>query len=300
MQYDIRHILLPIGGGRTMDAAVALGLAYARKFDAHLSTVFLGDDPNEMAAFAGEGLPGAMIDEMVQSAEYETQRRIVRSRLKFDTLLEAHGVPYVAPADADAALALPPQSSLTGASLEVLDGGAHEAVTWRARLCDVTVIPHLVNSNNPRASETLHAVLFTSGRPVIIAGPNAPVGAPGRRICIAWNGTEEAAVSLRAIIPWALEAEAVQILTSPDYQRRGPDAEQARTYLALHGVSATVRTFQPRERDVGKGLLAAVADFEADMMAMGAYSHSRLRQMILGGVTRHVLEHAPIPVMMSR
>ena len=96
------------------------------------------------------------------------------------------------------------------------------------------------------------------------------------------------------------QADAVRILSAEEYQRRGPAAQDVAAYLALHGVHAEVATFRPVDRDVGKGLLAAAAEFRADLLAMGAYSHSRLRQLILGGVTRHVLEKATLPVMMNR
>jgi nucleotide-binding universal stress UspA family protein len=71
-------------------------------------------------------------------------------------------------------------------------------------------------------------------------------------------------------------------------------------YLALHGVQVEVATFKPVDREVGAGMLAAAGEFGADLLALGAYSHSRLRQLILGGVTRHILEHARLPVLMNR
>ena len=95
-------------------------------------------------------------------------------------------------------------------------------------------------------------------------------------------------------------AEAVRILSAEEYQRRGPAATDLADYLALHGIHAEMATFRTVSNSVGAGLLAAAREFRADLLAMGAYSHSRLRQLILGGVTRHVLEHATLPVMMSR
>ncbi len=68
----------------------------------------------------------------------------------------------------------------------------------------------------------------------------------------------------------------------------------------MHGVEAEQEVFRPRQGGVGAALLGAAKDFGCDLLAMGAYSHSRLRQLILGGVTRHVLESADLPVMMSR
>jgi nucleotide-binding universal stress UspA family protein len=142
-------------------------------------------------------------------------------------------------------------------------------------------------------------VLFDSGRPVLIAPPTAGTTI-GRRCCVAWNGTVEGSAALAAMLPWLRRADAVRVLHAGDYQRRGPPAADVLPYLALHGVPADLAEFAPVDRDVGAGLLAAAGDFGADLLGMGAYSHSRLRQLILGGVTRHVLEHATLPVLMSR
>ena len=122
----------------------------------------------------------------------------------------------------------------------------------------------------------------------------------GKRICLAWNGTAESASAVFAALPWLQRAEAVRILAADEYQRRGPAAADLASYLALHEIRAEVATFRPIDRDVGAGLLKAASEFDADMLAMGAYSHSRLRQLLLGGVTRHVLEHASLPVLMNR
>ncbi len=105
---------------------------------------------------------------------------------------------------------------------------------------------------------------------------------------------------MQAALPWMQQAEAVRILSAEEYQRRGPEAQELAAYLALHGITAEIATFRPIDREVGKGLLGAAAEFGADLLTMGAYSHSRLRQLILGGVTRHVLEHATLPVLMTR
>ena len=98
----------------------------------------------------------------------------------------------------------------------------------------------------------------------------------------------------------AEQAEGVRILSADGYQRRGPAAPELAAYLALHGVDADIVMFPSIRNSVGAGLLEAARQFDCDLLSMGAYSHSRLRQLILGGVTRHVLENATIPVMMTR
>ena len=120
------------------------------------------------------------------------------------------------------------------------------------------------------------------------------------RICVAWNGTAESAAAVQAAIPWMQKADAVQILSADEYQRRGPGAPELSTYLGLHGIKVDAVQFRPVEKAVGRGLLEGARAFNADFLAMGAYSHSRLRQLILGGVTRHVLENATLPVLMNR
>ena len=122
----------------------------------------------------------------------------------------------------------------------------------------------------------------------------------GTRVCVAWNGTAESAAAVQAALPWLQRAEAVRILSADEYQRAGPLAPDLANYLALHGVEAELGRFRPLDREVGAGMLAAAREFRADLLTMGAYSHSRLRQLILGGVTRHVLEYADLPVIMNR
>jgi nucleotide-binding universal stress UspA family protein len=142
-------------------------------------------------------------------------------------------------------------------------------------------------------------VLFDSGRPVLISPQVAP-STIGTRVCLAWNGTAESASSALAALPWMQRAEAVRILSAEGYQRRGPAAPELAAYLALHNVQADIVMFGSSGGSVGAALLAAAQDFGCDLLSMGAYSHSRLRQLILGGVTRHVLERAALPVMMNR
>ena len=101
-------------------------------------------------------------------------------------------------------------------------------------------------------------------------------------------------------LPWLQRAQSIRILWSEDYQRRGPLAPDLEQYLAAHGLTADRAAFQSINNVVGAGLLAAANEFACDLLVMGAYSHSRLRQLILGGVTRHVLEHATVPLMMHR
>jgi nucleotide-binding universal stress UspA family protein len=161
------------------------------------------------------------------------------------------------------------------------------------------VVPHPEAGEDVSSSDALHAVLFDSGRPVLIAPREAPATI-GSRVCVAWNGSAESAAAVAAALPWLHRAEAVRVLYADEYQRRGPGVDGILSYLRWHEIEAEKVLFKPATKEVGAGLLGAVRDFGADLLTMGAYSHSRLRQLILGGVTRHVLENADVPVLMCR
>jgi nucleotide-binding universal stress UspA family protein len=281
-----RKLLLPLSDTECGQAALQLGLALARQFGAHLAAIVVRVDARSVAPLAGEGLSGAMIEDMMAATERESTNRAATLQRLFASAVQAAALPGGAEPGPSAAL-------------ELVTGRDEETIPALAMLADLTILPHPNDDEEATASECLHAVLFDSGRPVLIAPP-APPATIGKRCCIAWNGTVESSAALGAMLPWMKQAQAVRVLHAGDYQRNGPTAADVLPYLALHGIAADVHEFRPLNRDVGAGMLAAAAEFDADLLGMGAYSHSRLRQLILGGVTRHVLRRAELPVLMCR
>jgi nucleotide-binding universal stress UspA family protein len=285
----IRKLLLPLTGSAAGEAALSLALGVADLWQAHLLALHVRLDSRDVAPLAGEGLSGAMIEEMMTATEREGLTRAQVLRSMFDGAVRAAGVAVGEPS---------PNVHSATASFASVTGSEEDIVAQQARLADLTIVPH-PHAVEDAAADALHAVLFDSGRPVLIA-PHAAPSTIGRRICIGWNGTAESASAVASALPWLQRAEAVRILAADEYQRRGPGARDLSDYLALHDIDAEIATFRPMDREVGAGLLRAAGEFGADLLAMGAYSHSRLRQLILGGVTRHVLEHGRLPILMNR
>jgi len=286
----IRKIILLLNETAAGRAALDTALDTAMAWQAHLTVLHVRIDARDVAPLAGEGLSGAMIEDMMVATEKESAVRAHDVRVLFEQAMNAHGVTIGEPR---------PHSGEASANFVSVAGREEEIIAQQARLADLTIIPHPEAGQDVSSSDALHAVLFDSGRPVMIA-PAAEPKSLGRRICVGWNGTAESSAAVQAALPWMQKADAVRILTSDDYQRRGPGAPDLAAYLSLHGIEAEIATFRPLEKSVGAGLLAAAREFEADLLSMGAYSHSRLRQLILGGVTRHILENADLPVLMSR
>ena len=286
----IRKLLVPLYGTPADDVAVATAVRVARTWNAHLVAVYFYRASSAMQALGPDIFPIGMLNEMVDDAENERMAQIQAAQARFAAICAAQGV---------ALGEAMPEAAQANAEFVLTSGREDEAVAKLARLADLTVVPHLDHDHDSLFDDALHAALFDSGRPVLIA-PHKPPETIGLRVCIAWNGTAESASGVQAVLPWLKRAQAVRILTATGYQRRGPEAQALGDYLALHEITAEVATFQPVDKSVGVGLLKAASAFGADLLAMGAYSHPRWRQMILGGVTRSVLELATLPVLMSR
>jgi nucleotide-binding universal stress UspA family protein len=256
----LRKLLLPLQSTATAEPALMTALLAARPWSAHISVLHVAADRNREDAVRG----------------------------LFERFMAAENVPAAAAA-----------ADHPTASFAAVIGREAEIVAYQARLADLTVVPHPVSGEDVSSSDALHAVLFDSGQPVLIA-PRAPPESFGTRVCLGWNGSAESASAVWTAMPWMQHADAVRILWSEEYQRRGPQAPELAEYLDAHGISADRKMFHSIDNLVGAGLLAAAQEFRCDLLAMGAYSHSRFRQLILGGVTRHVLEHAALPLMMHR
>jgi nucleotide-binding universal stress UspA family protein len=287
---SVRKFLLPLGSPASAQGALHLGLMLAKVWSAHLDVLHIKTDTREIAPFAGEGLSGALIEGMITASAREEAAREAALRELFaqEVALAGVAVGEAQPGGAEAS-----------ASFTSLSGPEEQIVAHRARLADLTIVPHPLAGDDIATAEALHAVLFDSGRPVMLA-PVAPPAHVGTRIAVAWTGSARSASALASAMPFIRQAQAVRVLVSPDYVKPGPGGEEVAAYIAHHGVTADVVSFGPLNRVVGAGLLAAAADFGADLLVMGPYSTaSRLRQLILGGTTRHVLESAPLPVLMN-
>lgn len=183
----------------------------------------------------------------------------------------------------------------------VRDGGIAK-VTELARYANLTVIGQAAPDADEEFSgdDLIHELVLGSGRPVLVV-PHAPVmGEFGRRIAIAWNGNREASRAVADAMPLLRHADRVAVLLAKSETGAGT-GDLIRGHLARNGVFAEVVAVEARaaDHDAGVTLLAEADAFSADLLVMGAYGRSRVRELVLGGATRHVLQHLPIPALMS-
>ena len=184
------------------------------------------------------------------------------------------------------------------------DGRQDELVVHHSLHCDLIVISQ---AHGDLASE----LIVGSGRPVLIVPTAGKFSSLGKTVLIAWDGTREASRATHDALPLLAKDAKVKLYhINPHDIGKNPATEVA-THLALHGIKAEAdhtyskipasetALFGARSLKVGDLLLSAASDMGADMLVMGAYSHSRTREMMTGGVTRSILQHMTIPVLMS-
>lgn len=290
---SIKTILVPVDGTDAARSALQTAFAAGQQFSAHVDALHVSADPKDAVPLLGEGMSGAMIEEMIQYAEKEAAERAASGRRMFDEQCARDSV---------SVSTTPPAAETVSAAWVEVVGRDNEAVAQGGRLADLIVAGRPTADADPSATMVLNAALFETGRPVLVAPPAesaAPPPLAGGKVAIAWNLNAEAARAAAAAIPFLSRADSVVIVTAESARTSSGAAGELAPYLAWHGISATTKTIPPSRRAVGAALLGACAEIGADMLVMGAYTHGRVRQIILGGVTRHVLAEATIPVLMA-
>ncbi|HHS89099.1 MAG TPA: universal stress protein, partial [Rhodobacteraceae bacterium] len=181
--------------------------------------------------------------------------------------------------------------------------GLAQLLAHLTRLSDLVVLPRPYGENRGHEHEAIvESELFDASVPVLVVPDGGKLPDPIGKIVIAWNESHEALVAVRAALPFLRQAEAVNIAIvdppphAPDRSDPGGALSQM---LARHDVKADVSILartMPRVSDV---IARHLVDQAADLLVMGAYGHSRIRESILGGATRHMLQTARIPILMA-
>ena len=227
--------------------------------------------------------------DLVESFEEEDRQRGKRVRTRFEDFMRGKNVTLGAGA-----------AGPSGVSAAWHDDNApgDGAAGMHARLFDVTVVGRPVSGLSAPATSTLETILFESGRPILIAPPTAPKALSGT-VVISWNGSTETARTIALTMPFLAAAKKVVVLAVEGVMVPGPTATEIARTLRRGGIAADVREVAAGNRTGGEVILAEAADLGASLLIKGAYTHSRLRQMIFGGATSHILAAAQLPVLMA-
>jgi nucleotide-binding universal stress UspA family protein len=278
----MKTILVPTESHEQMRAGLAAALALARRFDSYIEGFALRFRVNE---FIAVDMAGAIPLETLREESLDEGRR---ARAMFEAFMQEHSVPR-----GDGAAA----SLSYGWRDDAPDG--EDFVGSHGRVFDVIVMSRSESSSAGLHERAIESGLFDSGRPVLIAGPTPPAQI-GTHVLVHWNrSTEQARVTAFAM-PLLRKAERITVLHVEGGQEvPGPSAAQATRHLQRNGLKAELMTVGLQGRSTGEAVLAAAQSLGCDLLVKGAYTQSRLRQMIFGGATRHILAHATLPVLMA-
>ena len=188
--------------------------------------------------------------------------------------------------------------------LRQVDGLAVDALVAHGRTSDLVV---LGQEGGPGRTDTpsrglVAAVMLELGRPVLVVPYAGRFDAPPRHALVAWNGSRESAVAIRCALPLLAKAGKVTLIAlqrpnAPEHERRLLLGETTR-WLERHGIRASTEQ-DASEIDMSEALLSRIPDLGTDLLVMGGYGHSRLRELVLGGLTRNILAHMTVPVLMA-
>jgi nucleotide-binding universal stress UspA family protein len=224
----------------------------------------------------------------LESYRRESQEEAQQARRMFETFMQEHNVPRS-----------------TGVTTSLSYGWLDDApegegfVGSYSRVFDITVLGKPDAKTIGLHYQAIESGLFESGRPILLSAPSPPKEI-GTNIMIAWNCSTEQARAIAFAMPLLHIAERVTVLTVAGGSAvPGPSAEQLLRHLQRNGIAATPMTVGLDGRSNGEVILAAAQSLGCDLLVKGAYTQSRLRQMIFGGATSHILANTTLPVLMA-
>lgn len=273
-----KTIVVHLDAGARRGERLGLGCELAARCDAHLIGLFALEDMRVPYAFGGTA--GALL------LMEERWRKEVAAEAKreFETVSARNGV----------------KAEWRGSTRNAV-----AALALNARYADLLIIGQ--HERGASGDERLpgyfvQETVLTAGRPVLVVPYVGRYPTIGGRVLIAWNASREAARAVTDALPLLQAAKAVEVVAFDPLQAGADHGEQPGAdialYLARHGVKATAAR-QDARIDAGAQLLSYASDFGADLIVMGAYGHSRVRELVLGGATRTVLESMTVPVLMA-
>lgn len=285
----MKTILIPIEESEGLASMLETALLAAKEFGSYVEGLYYQPTSAGAMVVAGEGLV-VTTPELVESVERQDRNRRERVRAQFASFMERKGVSLTEPAS----------GAVEGpvAAWVEEESPNSEIVGTRSRVFDITVVARPVRGANIAAMSILEAALFEGGRPILIAPPTAPTGM-GDHVVIAWNGSTETARTVAFSMPFLIKASKVTVISIEGFGVAGPSTAEVARQLQRNGIPASSKDCPARDRRAGSAFLEEASALGADLLVKGAYTQSRVRQMIFGGATDHILSNAEIPVLMS-
>ncbi|MEE2689434.1 MAG: universal stress protein [Pseudomonadota bacterium] len=282
----MKTILVPLEESDALPAILKTALMIGQRFDSYIEGLYEQPGLTEVVV-AGEGL-GVTPPDLVETFQQQEKERAVRAHEIFEAFMKKNGVSLDGGGE-------PTNHPTAGWVEEEMPG--RDLVGNRGRLFDLIVVGRPVRNFPTPSMGLLEAALFETGRPILIAPPKSPASI-GQNIIISWNGSYETPRCISFGMPLLMAANNVTVLQIADGMVPGPTAYDATIHLRRNGVKAEALSIDAGRRSPGEAVLEETEKLGGDLLIKGAYTRSRIRQMIFGGITNHILDTAELPVLM--
>ena len=289
----IKNILVPMSAEDSNTSALETASMIARLFDGHIEGLHV---PRPPVQYQYTNMGSVAATELLSRARESAEQADAEVRRRFDAVVAKRGLQVCDdPSDAKG----------PSASWHEMEGDEKRALAERGIIFDLVIVNRPNQGSASEGLATLEAVLFGTRRAVLVAPPEfsedmAGLAAGGWKILVGWNRTAQSGLAVGNAAPFLARSEVVEVFSiTTGAKAAGPGPDEAARYAGWHGATAKVKEVASDSRSTGAQLLAEAEEFGAHLLVMGAYSHSRLRELIWGGVTRYVLNNAGLPVLMS-
>ncbi len=284
----MRVILVPLDGTDHDQPALVAAYGVAKPLRAHVDGLFVRPNPGGLAGAAEAGITTATVEHVTRAAVASWDQRRDRASELFDAALAAANA---TPVDR------PLRNCTVTARWREMTGPGNAILAAQGSLADLIVLAGMHLNEDPQRQLMFEASLLSAARPILLV-PGVGFERIAKVVAVAWNGRAESTRAVAGALPLLRKANAVHILTVATQRTEVRQSEGLLDYFAWHEVAAEMHAL-PMAGEVGATLLAKTADLGADLLVMGGYGHSRVHELIFGGVTRHVLDHLTMPVLLA-
>ncbi|HEX4553428.1 MAG TPA: universal stress protein [Xanthobacteraceae bacterium] len=274
----IKDLVVNLGIGNPSDVAVDYAVSIAEDFEAHLCGIAFSYEPVVPPSIMG-GIPADIIDAQWEASGQAADAAIAR----FEAAAKREGI------------------VAEHRKLEASLGGAGDLFGRLARRFDLSVVGHAEPKHGPAQDLVIEGALFGSGRPVIVVPYIQRGGLKLDRVLICWDGSRPAARAIADAMPFLVRAAAIDVVIVASGREKSdeiPGVDMGE-HLARHALKVEVKRIVSTDLDVPNTILSYAADSGADLIVMGGFGHSRLREFVLGGATRGILASMTVPSLMS-
>jgi nucleotide-binding universal stress UspA family protein len=274
----IKDIALALEVGSSRDAALDYAVSVAAAFEAHIAAIGFAYEPVMPPIDSVSAVPADIID-----AEREESRKAATAAIsRFE--------------EAARRAAVSAETRMIEASIS----GAAKEFGAIVRSFDLAIV-NQANPNTLVDNLMVEGALFDAGRPVLVVPYIQRTGLKLDRVMACWDGSRNAARAINDAMPFLTRAKAIDVITvgGEKYKNHTIQGADIAQHLARHGLNVELRNITTGDVDVPNAILSDAADRDADLIVMGGYGHSRLREFVLGGATRGILSSMTVPTLMA-